>query len=408
MMHLPAHDPFCPRSVANLRQVATPFSGNAPSRGSLVAGAAFLAVALLSSACLAETEVDINSALDADLLVDFGNLEEGQPAASTAPVAAALDAALTGVPFSAEFPFPAVELRQGDTVLLIALPHAEKGFYRESRFEHSGMIYTLKNGDFTLFGPWRNGFKPGGLDAVTGTAGEFGMRANASHAEAMVGELFLKIGVGWLRKSDDAPYRFTKKYEVMDPGSWVVSVGPSFYEATQTVPEHRGRAYTFTKRIELPDPLSLLITYRLTNKGIEPINTTYYAHNLFNFNDSWVGPGDRIELLADLATARLRSGLKLLPRTFQFETEIERNRGYWMELPMNGGLANHPFARVTSATTGASVTVIGDYSPSKFDFYAHDKALCIEPFIDLNLDAEETTQWSDRYILALPTKNEGP
>ncbi len=37
--------------------------------------------------------------------------------------------------------------------------------------------------------------------------------------EAKPGEMFVKIGVGVLRKPDNSPYQFSKLYDIVNPGT---------------------------------------------------------------------------------------------------------------------------------------------------------------------------------------------
>ena len=51
--------------------------------------------------------------------------------------------------------------------------------------------------------------------------------------EAKPGGTFLKIGVGILRKPDDAPYSAYRLYEIVDGGKWSVKKSKDAVEFTQ-------------------------------------------------------------------------------------------------------------------------------------------------------------------------------
>ena len=296
--------------------------------------------------------------------------------------------------------WPKVELKNGSLSAIIAVPDSTKGFYNGVRFDRSGFLYRVQAGNLRLFGPWKTGFQRGSLDAVTGAAGEFGMESPLGYGEAKPGEAFVKIGVGHLKRLDASAYSFTKKYEIVNPGTWILAQGSSFFEATQELSPLRGWAYRYRKRITLSDPQTITITYWLKNTGKKSFSTDYYAHNLLVFNDQPVSAGDRMEILADLAGPKLYEPARLAPRTIAFEGPIIPGKGYWMEMPLPLKLKNPVLARMTNQASGASVTLSTDASPFKLVFYAHDKALCAEPFVKIDLASGEEMTWTDTYQIS--------
>jgi len=302
--------------------------------------------------------------------------------------------------------WPKVELKNGSLSAVVAVPDPVKGFYNGARFDHSGFLYRVQAGDLRLFGPWKTGFQRGGLDAVTGPAGEFGMQSPLGYEEAKPGEAFVKIGVGHLKRPDDSVYSFTKKYEIVDPGIWTFTQGDSFFEAAHELAPLRSWAYRYSKRITLSDPQTITITYSLKNTGEKPLSTDYYTHNFFVFNDELIGPGDRIDILADLAGPKLAEPARISPRNIAFDGPITPGKGYYHEMPLPPKLKNPVFARIANQASGASVILSTDASPFKLVFYAHDKALCAEPFVKIDLAPGEEMTWTDTYQIALGTTSE--
>ena len=49
---------------------------------------------------------------------------------------------------------PAVEITNGVIHAKIYLPEAMRGFYRGTRFDWSGVIYSLQTGGHDYYGPW--------------------------------------------------------------------------------------------------------------------------------------------------------------------------------------------------------------------------------------------------------------
>lgn len=295
--------------------------------------------------------------------------------------------------------WPKTGLGQDGFKAVIALPHPENGFYKGSRFEQSAFVYRLQVNDLTLFGPWKRGFRLGGNDAVAGPAGEFGMDSPLGFDEAKPGEAFIKIGVGHLLRPDDAGYSFTKSYKVLDRGEWKIEQGDGFLESEHELSALRGWAYFFRKRIELIPPATLKITYTLKNTGEKEINTNFYNHNFFVFNNEMVAEGDQIEILADTSGPKMPPPAQLHHRRIEFTGPILPNRGYFLEMPLPSKLLDPTLARILHKKSGSSVTIQSDCPPYKLVIYAHDKALCAEPFLKIDLKPGEEKVWSDSYLI---------
>ena len=111
--------------------------------------------------------------------------------------------------------YPKVELKTKGLKLTVYLPDAEKGFYRGTRFDWSGVVATAEVGGHTVFGYWKSTHDPANHDDVPGTAEEFGHDEPLGYAEAPAGGTFVKIGVGVLEKPKEAKYRFFNNYKIV-------------------------------------------------------------------------------------------------------------------------------------------------------------------------------------------------
>ena len=60
--------------------------------------------------------------------------------------------------------FPQTELSNGEVHLKIYLPDPKAGFYRASRFDWAGMIYSLVYKGHEFYGPWFQRVDPGVRD----------------------------------------------------------------------------------------------------------------------------------------------------------------------------------------------------------------------------------------------------
>jgi hypothetical protein len=153
----------------------------------------------------------------------------------TTLIAACL-APIAGACSSADSP-PKAEITNGPVRLRVYLPDAKTGFYRGTRFDWAGVIGSAEYAGHDYFPQWfqRADAKvhdfiydgpdivAGPCTAITGPSEEFVTDGKAlGFDEAKPGGTFIKIGVGVLRKPDDAKYDMLRVYEMMDGGKWAV------------------------------------------------------------------------------------------------------------------------------------------------------------------------------------------
>ena len=112
---------------------------------------------------------------------------------------------------------PTAEISNGKIRAKVYLPDAAKGFYRGTRFDWSGVIFTWKRRAY-YYGPWFTKRNPavrdfvyegedivaGACSSTTGPADEF---RPVGYDAAKAGGTFVKIGVGALSKPDAAALR---------------------------------------------------------------------------------------------------------------------------------------------------------------------------------------------------------
>jgi len=119
---------------------------------------------------------------------------------------------------------PKTLLSNGTLDALVFLPDITSGYYRSSRFDWSGVVGCVSLNGHRFFGEWFQKYDPLINDAITGPVEEFRSGDGAlGYNEAKPGGLFVKPGVGVLRRVDDSPYRFGFVYPIVDTGKWTVN-----------------------------------------------------------------------------------------------------------------------------------------------------------------------------------------
>ncbi len=109
--------------------------------------------------------------------------------------------------------YPEATITNGQVTAKMYLPDAKNGYYRSTRFDWSGAVYSLAYKGHDYYGPWFDSVDPnvinwvyrdgkivdGPCGALEGPVDEF--QTPLGWDEAKPGGTFIKIGVGVLRKA---------------------------------------------------------------------------------------------------------------------------------------------------------------------------------------------------------------
>lgn len=300
--------------------------------------------------------------------------------------------------------YPSESISNGVVRLDLYLPDAEKGFYRSTRFDWSGMIRRVEYKGHVFFGPWKEKHDPLGTDDVIGPAEEFGMDRPLGYSDAQVGQTFIKIGVGELQKIDEPNYRFFGQYRMVRPGQWTVRRGGDWIEFQQDLAGERGYAYRYIKRISLgqQEP-GFVIDHRLKNTGTRPIDTNHYNHNFTSIDNEPIGPAYRLSFPFPVKpharpAPNLQGVTEFQGTDITFSAPLEPGKPVWVLLDGFAGPEHHGVV-VRNTRTNAAIAIRGDQPLEKYAFYAASTAACPEPFIRIKLAPGEEKAWSTHYAL---------
>jgi hypothetical protein len=213
--------------------------------------------------------------------------------------------------------FPTSEITNGQIQALVYLPDAKNGYYRATRFDWSGVLYSLRYKGHEYYGPWFQKTDPTVHDfvyqgpeivaspctAIIGPVDEF---APLGWEQAKAGGIFVKIGVGVLRKPDESKYDNYRLYEIVDSGKWMTKKGRESIEFTQEVTDSSsGYGYIYRKAVRLVNGRpEMVLEHSLTNTGTRAIRTSVYNHNFLVLDGQPPGPGLVITVPFQIQTGR--------------------------------------------------------------------------------------------------------
>jgi hypothetical protein len=306
--------------------------------------------------------------------------------------------------------FPSAEIKNTQISAKIYLPEAKRGFYQGTRFDWSGVIYSLEFQGHDYYGPWFNKTDPGihdfvysGSDviagpcsAITGPVDEFGP---VGYDEASRGGNFIKIGIGALRKPDASAYDNYHLYEIADGGQWKISKHAGSVEFIQTLagPLY---GYVYRKTVRLADgkPV-MMIEHSLKNTGSHAIHTTVYNHNFLVLDKQPPGPGFVITAPFPIQTkeppnktlAEVRGNEIVYVKTLTGEdvvaTPIE---GF-------GRGANYNQFRIENSRLGAGLKVQTDRPLASESLWSIRTVIAVEPFVAIDVEPGKEFTWTTSY-----------
>lgn len=306
----------------------------------------------------------------------------------------------------AEYPF--VELTNGVLDVLVYLPDPEKGYYRGPRFDWSGMISRVRYNGHVYFTELTSSHNPVAGEGAVGPAEEFGMGifgmpAPLCYNEAKPQETFIKIGVGFLEKTEKPGYQFDYPYRIVKPGVWKIKKGKDWIEFQQEMSNAQGYAYTYTKKITLPrQKPEIVITHFLGNTGTKVIETTHYSHNFFNIDEQPIGPDYLVKFAFKVKTKQSLGGIaevKADKREIGFNREIAEKEAVFSELEGYQGTVKENETLIENKKTGTGIRIKGDLPVCQYNFYAARSIVCPEPFVEIRLKPGQSKEWQTVYSL---------
>jgi hypothetical protein len=298
--------------------------------------------------------------------------------------------------------FPQASISNGQVQAVVYLPDAQHGYYRGARFDWSGVVGCLAYKGHTYFGVWYPHYDPLLHDAITGPVEEFRSADGESapgYDEAKPGELFLKPGVGMLRRIDEAPFRFSAPYPLADPGRWTVRAGPRGISFRQEIKSPSGFGYVYTKKLRLDRRAPVLrLEHALKNTGTKTIETEVYDHDFYRLDGAATGPDMVVRFpFAVKAEKDLGGGARIDGKEIVYDRELEAGQSAAAALTgYSGSPADYDFI-VENQKTGAGVEQTSDAPIARMFFWSIRTTICPEAYIHLRIAPGQTARWTIRY-----------
>lgn len=322
---------------------------------------------------------------------------------------------MAGACSSADSP-PTTEITNGLVRLRLYLPDAKVGFYRGTRFDWSGVMGSAEFAGHDFFPQWFQradanvrDFVYDGPDiiagpctAITGPAEEFVTDGKAlGFDEAKPGGTFIKIGVGVLRKPDDAKYDMFRLYPIVDGGKWTIRRNPDSIEFRQELSDSStGYSYDYRKTVSLTKGKpQFILDHTLRNTGTKVIHSSVYNHNFLYLDRKAPGPEVSITLpfpvqaspQPDPRLSEVRGNQIVFKKTLTGEDRV------YFAIAGFGPDSKDYDIRVVNRQAGAGIHITGDRPLSRAAFWSIRAPLSVEPFIDIKIEPGAEFTWRIKY-----------
>ena len=307
---------------------------------------------------------------------------------------------------------PQVELHNRALRMRVYLPDAQQGFYTGVRFDWSGVIGDLEFAGHHLYRPWfgavdpavrdfvytADGVTAGANSAATGPVEEF--QTAFGYDAAKVGDTFLKVGVGILRKVEDRPYRFDTRAELVDGGRWTHQATATSVTFTQTLGKPGDRyAYVYTKTVRLGAGASFTMEHRLRNLGTVPLTTPLYDHNFLTVDSGSVHRGTTVTVPYTLAPLGPVNAAQVDVEghhaTYRKDLQGQDKAVFGMQ-GFSAAASEYDFT-VADPQSGVTVRVQGDRPLVDASVWSIAPVLAVEPFFQIDAQPGVEFRWAYTY-----------
>jgi hypothetical protein len=311
---------------------------------------------------------------------------------------------------------PEAEIANGSIRVRLYLPEANTGFYRGTRFDWSGVIGGLQYSGLDFFPQWFQRSDPsvhdyvyeggdivaGPCTAITGPAEEFVTRGKGlGFDEAKVGDTFIKIGVGVLRKSHAGDYDPYRLYPIQDGGQWTVVRSSDSMEFRHELRDSStDYAYEYQKTVSvIGDKARMVLDHSLRNTGKRVIETSVYNHNFLYLNRLSPGPDFSITVPFRIRGAQpsASSAAYVRDNRISFSRELSGEDRVYLDIKGFGTDPKDYDIRIENRSVGLGVRITGDRPLSRMALWAIRAPLSIEPFIDIKIEPGEEFTWQIQY-----------
>lgn len=292
-----------------------------------------------------------------------------------------------------------IVLGSGDLRLYLCVPDSLGGYYRGTRFDHAGVFRRIDHKGQVFADEWFSEYDPYRHDCLTGPVEEFSQNG---YDETLPGGVFLKPGIGLLRREDDSPYDWFHRYEIVDEGERTLETDGVSAVFGQKL-SGDGFAYEYSKTVAVePEDGVFSIRHRFRNTGERSISGYVYNHNFFTLADSRVGAATKVDFPFP-PSGHWRSeydSVALSGGGIRFSRDLREGETVYMGDLHSENLDTGYSFRLFNEENGLGVGVLSDARMHHAVFWAIRRMACVEPHTFLDVAPGQSVVWTIFYRLS--------
>lgn len=306
--------------------------------------------------------------------------------------------------------YPQAEISNGLINARIYLPDSVSGYYRSTRFDWSGALYSLQYKGHEFYGEWFDRidksiinwiFKgpeiiSGPCSALAGPVDEFEIPLGWD--EAPSNGTFIKLGVGVLRKTEGTYNRYYP-YEVLNSGVWKVTSGKDSVRFKQELSDPAsGYSYIYSKvlKLEKDNPV-LEIKHSMRNTGKRTIISSVYNHNFVVLDKQAPGPDFTFKVpfqiqpsqVSDKNLADLKGNEIVYKKALTGQDEAVILFTGFSKSTKDTEIV------IENKKVGAGMKISGDKPLTNEILWSIRSVLAIEPYIAIDIKPGEEFKWEN-------------
>jgi hypothetical protein len=307
---------------------------------------------------------------------------------------------------------PEAEISNGLLTARMYLPDPVNGYYRSTRFDWSGAVYSLKHAGHEYYGPWYDRIDPAvvnwvfeGDEIVSGLASGLPGPVNEFQTplgwdEAQPGGRFIKLGVGVLRRGEGNYNRFVH-YEVLNPGTWTVNRRANAVEFIQTLDaQELGYGYLYRKVVTLVEGKpEMVIEQSMRNTGAKPIRSDVYNHHFMVMDRQPPGPDVTIRFpFAPRPTRPPNAALiNVVGNELVYAKQLSGRDQAVVTFEGYGSTAADTEMIIENKKVGAGVRITADRPLIRDMLWSIRSVFAIEPYMAVNVEPGQEFTWTNRF-----------
>jgi hypothetical protein len=307
---------------------------------------------------------------------------------------------------------PQAEIANGQVKVKMYLPDAKNGFYRSTRFDWSGAVYSLQYKGHNYYDQWFDTVDPkvinwvhrdgqivdGPCGALWGPVDEF--QTPLGWDEANPGGAFIKIGVGVLQRTEGNYNRYFP-YEVSDSGKWTVKKHKDSVEFTQVLSAPGlGYGYIYRKVVRLvKGQPEMVIERSLKNTGTKVIKSEVYNHNFVVLDHQPPGPDFSVRVPFQIQSPRppdkdlvqVRGNEVAFMKQLSGQDEAAVFIQGFSDSPKDSEIV------IENEKVGAGLKINGNRPLSRELLWSIRTVLAVEPYVSIDVQPGAEFTWSNTF-----------